>query len=700
MSDIAASLSRTDRPRMPMHMTADRAVAARSRASRSMPNARPFPLLLALLAATACGAVADRAAPQTGSAVGSRAILISFDALHEAGLAILPDSVAPTFRRLFAEGACAAWVRPAFPSVTAATHAAIWTGAWGDVNGIVANTQPRLPRDTHSLLDLVSGYLVPGARAEPIWITAAANSVRVFAQHVTQAPSPPEYRPLRTGVDVERLAALRAEAEAALAWQGADVLNGYNAVHARDTVITATVAPARAAADWRNVEQLAPRGLPPLEIAWRNGPDSVFALLHGERAYTHITAAMERDVAVGVTAAATPADRSPVRGRELARHFSPAAAFPLPSGGSGFLRVRLFELAPDASSFLVYQAGVPDVEANRADVLARYHAAVRGWVRNGATDAYRRGHLGPTLFDDGNGEAEARYVETLELVTRQFMRGAALGWDTLGARLLIDYLPILDEALHRLYGLIAEASPAWSPARSALALDALSRAWEIADLRLQDLQGRVDGDAESVLFVTGDHGMRPAWRIFRPNVALAQAGLLAVGAGGEIDLSQTRALAPSGYWISVNTTDWKGGIVDLADSAAAVGAAERALLAARGADGQPIVTRVWRATEHDSLGLGGPAGGDLYFQLAPGYRYSWEPRSPMVLDAQPTGEHGFPSVDPDMRTSFCAWGAAFPAHRIEAIASTDIAPTLAEWMGLPPPRHARGNSVLAALLGR
>ena len=105
-----------------------------------------------------------------------RAIVVSFDALNEARLKSSVDrETAPAFYSLFDdEGACAAYARPAMPSVTAASHASLWTGAYGDVNGIAANNQPILPRDEHALTELASGFSAAALRAEPIWSPRAS----------------------------------------------------------------------------------------------------------------------------------------------------------------------------------------------------------------------------------------------------------------------------------------------------------------------------------------------------------------------------------------------------------------------------------------------------------------------------------------------------------------------------------------------
>jgi predicted AlkP superfamily phosphohydrolase/phosphomutase len=122
-------------------------------------------------------------------------VLISIDALSEARVQGLPRDVAPHLHALFEEGACAAYAVPAFPSVTAPGHAAIATGAWGDVNGVAANRQPRLPQDRNRLTELDDAYRFGPLRAEPIWITAALAGLDVVSLHFTQSPQPPGYPP-------------------------------------------------------------------------------------------------------------------------------------------------------------------------------------------------------------------------------------------------------------------------------------------------------------------------------------------------------------------------------------------------------------------------------------------------------------------------------------------------------------------------
>jgi arylsulfatase A-like enzyme len=50
-----------------------------------------------------------------------------------------------------------------------------------------------------------------------------------------------------------------------------------------------------------------------------------------------------------------------------------------------------------------------------------------------------------------------------------------------------------------------------------------------------------------------------------------------------------------------------------------------------------------------------------------------------------------------MRTVFCAVGPAFVGHRIGSARTIDVAPTVADWLGIPAPAQSRGRSLLPAL---
>lgn len=674
-----------------------------------MPRSRSPLLTLPLLILLAACAPPRGATGATGTAgtppVARAAIVVSYDSFNERRIReTIGRDAAPTLYALFDEGRCADWAQPAFPSVTAAGHAALWTGAYGDVTGVSANSQPALPRGEHALTEMVSGFHAARLRAEPIWITAGRTGAVVTAHHVTQAPWAPGY-PAVDGdpEELARMARKRADADSVLARPNLRVVNGYNRALEGARLLTEREAPPRAPGPWRNYA--APLGV--ADDAWPaiteavvpvgTAGDSLFLLFHGPR----VLIAPSRDGALGVVADARPLEQSsPVGDRPLARHFS----LPLrlrTRDGDAMVRFRLFRLAGSGPNltFQLYHPGIPLIDASEGALLADYIAAAGGWTGNSGIGLLERGRFGAPLWQGGDGSAERAWLETAELAAVTAIAGSRWMWQTFRPRLHLDYLALGDDTDHALYGFVRPDVPGHDPQLAAQVQEVRRRAWGIVDRHLAALRAMAT-ERGAVVAVAGDHGMRPVWRRFRPNVALAQAGLLhtvrdsTVRGGWRLDLSRTQALTPNGYWVMLNRAAWKGGIVTPAQEAEVLAAAERALLAARGDDGQPVVTRIWRARDgHDSLGIGGPAGGDLYYEVAPGYGWTAEIGG-RVTDRlpRPNGSHGFPSVAPDMRTVFCGVGAGLAPGRIGPARSVDVAPTVAAWLGLPAPPQSVGRA--------
>lgn len=639
--------------------------------------------------------------PVTAGIGARRAILVSFDGLNERrALDLVPPAAIPTFRRLFSAGACAQSARPAFPSVTAPGHAALWTGTYGRVNGVVANAQPRLPRSTHSLLSNVSGYFVDGLRAEPLWITAGRVGLTVAAHHVTQAPGVPGY----AGTDGPE-PALETKREAAvevLARSNVLAMNGYNVSLSPSLWLTDARAPLRDPGRWVGLDTL-PSAVPAREFAWAVGADSLFGLLYGETGYDRVLLAAQRDLSQGTVALLADADPLLAEAeRPLARHFAPPRLVKT-ARGTVSLTGRLFAVAPDASTFALYVPEMRVVQASNADALTAYLTATGGWFGNGGKGLYAAGRFGATVRDGGDGVAERRLLETEELVTRQYMRGAEWMWRARKTALLLDYFPLIDEIDHEWFGVMDPSTPMHDPVLASRLRPYWGAAWNLADRRLAALYALLDNDPDAALVVSGDHGMRSYWRRFRPNTALRNAGLLTLDGSGRVELSRTRAYSPNGLYVMLNRAAWRGGIVEPADESVLMDSVELALRAARAPEGTPIVGEIWRsdAPSADSLGLGGPAGGDVYFDLEPGFYYAGGVSGPLTSElASPLASHGFPSTRREMHSVLCLWGPAIAPRRIGEARIADASLVAADWLGIPHPADATGASPFPRLVPR
>lgn len=675
-----------------------------SRAHRPSHPARPVTrvILAIILAALAGGCAPPRSAAPggAGAPASHRALVLSLDSFSEARLMETMDSAAtPALRALFIEGACATGVRPAFPSMTVAGHASLWTGAYGNADGVVTTMQPQLPRDVHRLTDLGNAFRAAVLRAEPIWVTLGEAGLPVVTLNATHTPGPPGYPDLLGSAPDPLLAALRARGERAVGRRELSLISGYNEILSPTLTITPRshrLVPARG---WQNAERLGAVGTPMLEVSWAVGraDDSLHALLFGPNSrYAAAVVSPDRDVVNGVIVRGAPTDTTWPTHRTLARHFSAALRFSV-GGSHTSARFRLFDLAPDASDFLLLMPELDEVQANHPGLVAGFADAIPGWTGRIPGGPYDAGAMGRTAADGGDGTAERRYAEVAELYTAGAITASEWAWRARDPRLQVEYFLLLDETDHRMFGYVEPGVPGYDPAVAAVIQEARRRIWSLTDLRVSRLLGMARASGATV-FVTGDHGMRAVWRTFRPNVALRDAGLLVADPKGAVELARTLAVSPYGGWIAINRRAWKDGVVAPAEEAALLDRIEAVVRAVRGPDGEPVVTRTWRPVPGDSLGIGGPVGGDLYYEVAPGYHWSTTLSGPAAGPSEPRGEHGFPSVDADMKTVLCALGPGFPAHRIPEARTIDLAPTLLEYFGVRPAPTVQGRSLLGELM--
>lgn len=242
--------------------------------------------------------------------------------------------------------------------------------------------------------------------------------------------------------------------------------------------------------------------------------------------------------------------------------------------------------------------------------------------------------------------------------------------------LLLFHLLALDST-HHTYGpatLASTTAMAFQDAQVARLLSALERS------------GLSD---KTTVVVLADHGFRTARRTINPNVALRNAGLIrGEGAGKQVDA-----------W----TMSWGGAagiyLTDRSASATLVPKIEAAVAGLEGVD--RVVTR-GALTE---LGLPDPGTSDqapdLVLAARDGYDFGRADTGALVMDTDAThvGHHGVLNTDPSMRALFLAWGRDVkPGVRLGDVRAIDVAPTIAEWLGVPLP-SADGTSLARALAG-
>jgi predicted AlkP superfamily phosphohydrolase/phosphomutase len=215
-------------------------------------------------------------------------------------------------------------------------------------------------------------------------------------------------------------------------------------------------------------------------------------------------------------------------------------------------------------------------------------------------------------------------------------------------------------------------------------------------------------DENTLLVVTGDHGHDLVHTLFYVNRFLQRRGWLVVPRqGGQqpaIDWSRTRAYAlfPGAVFFNV-AERWAGGCVaerEVPRLAEALGAELQTLQDPR--TGRPPVKVVLDRDDLAAFGQRGVRAPDLFFCMHRGY----EPATRLPLDGdaaeleltvpgrEVTSGHGsfFPASASARTMAFLRGPGVAPGPLSPYPAPlVDLAPTMAAFLGVPPPAHCEGR---------
>ena len=606
---------------------------------------------------------------------GAKLVLVSLDG---GAATSLDDAVArglmPNLAAIRQAGASGRALT-SLPAKTPAGHATLFTGAWPDRNGIAGID---MPSPGASIVTARSGFTSEMLTAEPIWVTAARQGLDVAVVGSTQI------YPFRPYLEEKRFGGN-------FGWQ-LTMFDGYQSRLTSHAVFRGSELGMKPAVGWRGA-------LPP-----HVGAAKDFDLMIAGSRVDGLVYDDPADPVVGFDTVYLATDKRSGGGIWLKpREPGDPASFGslsvrLREGEVG-LHFRLFSLSPEGSELLLYLAEVGILRSNRPLAEAAALKASGGFVGNAADDLYRDGALGPPLWAGGDGTAEARYLETVRLVTREFSRLLDFGLERTRWDVLVGYLPFPDEFFHLWYGRLDPSLPSYDAALAARLRPFVDQGLTIVDGYL----GRIrEKSGEAIVAVASDHGHVGIDRVVQFNVALQKAGLLALSRDGSVDLFRTKALyfpGNSGYFL-VNRVERNQGIVTPEREAAVL---EQLKAALRGiADpttGAPVVTAIFDPRDgfHEPA-IGGAHGGDLYVDLAPGYYSSAALRGDVVVTRNPAGEHLYGPERPSMRAAFAIAGPGVAAGvDLGEIRQIDIAPTLSALLGIEPPAQATGVVLERAL---
>jgi predicted AlkP superfamily phosphohydrolase/phosphomutase len=563
------------------------------------------------------------------------------------------------------------------PIKTPAGHAALYTGAWSDRNGI-AGIDMSVPGA--SVLTEVSGFSTEMLRAEPLWVTAARQGLHATVVSATQTwPFAPFQEEKRFGGNY--------------GWR-LTLFDGYEDRKTAPVAITGKDVKPVPAAGWLG-------NLPAHRGALKDFEITVAGTRLEGLAYDDPEDPVDGFDTLYVSTskrAGTGVALKPSPPRESAEGFQGLTV--RTDAGSFGLHLRLYALTPDGSDLLLVAAESSIIHSNRPVLEAAALRATGGFVGNGADDLYKDGALGPPIWRGGDGTAEARYLETAHLVERQFRRFMDFGLDATQWDVLVGYLPFPDEQLHLWYGYLDPALRGHDPGVAGRLAPFLDKSLALADAYVGHLLERLPADA--ILAVGTDHGIGSANRTVNFNVALERAGLLTLTRDGAVDLHRTQALyfpGNSSYFL-INRVGRKEGIVRPEEEPRVVEKLKAALRAILDPEtDEPVVTAILDPADgSNEPAIGGPNGGDLYVDLAPGYYSSSALRGEVVTARRPSGEHLFGPQRAELRGAFALTGPGVAkGGLLGPIRQIDIAPTLAVLLGIAPPAQSQGSVLREAL---
>ncbi|MET0500072.1 MAG: alkaline phosphatase family protein [Candidatus Binatia bacterium] len=593
-----------------------------------------------------------------------KAIVLAWDGavpafIHE----LLRLGKLPNLAKLIEGGAFADDVTPVFPSLTAPAFASLWTGAPPRITGISGNRVPRLPRSQFTILESSAGFNNTLLKADPLWASADRSGRRVVVTHVPFGGDKSEH-----GVHFQ----------------------GYRGIVGRDGIVNSRAAKPQPARFWENLPASV---MPPLEITFSIAVSTLYGLLIDDpadphRGYNTLIVASARD---GREIKAQQKPRPGGAGGEAS--WSQPIHVKTNDGREGTTYLRLFELKPDGSDFMLFFTRPTREVVSSPQLLADASGTIRAFIGNGASSLYSQGALGPTLPNGGAGAAEARYLETISFAQRQLTETNRWALEHLLWDLFVAYTPFPDEAEHMWRGFLEPSLPGFRIDVADRLRPFLQEVYRMSD----ELLGRLMTyrTERTVVALISDHGMEGTHKLVAVNKLLQESGLLATDQKGRVDLAKTKAIyAPmnNGYLL-INSTDRKDGIVAPEERRDVVRRLRELLLEIRDGDRQ-VVTAVHDAQiDGESRGIGGESGGDLYLDFLPGYEP--DPKLgavELIAKRESHGMHGFNPIKPSMRTLMVLNGPGVRSgQRLRDVRLIDFAPTLAELLGIPIPKNATGR---------
>jgi predicted AlkP superfamily pyrophosphatase or phosphodiesterase len=583
------------------------------------------------------------------------------------------------FARMSRSGVRAEAMIPINVASTSPSHIAMFTGAYPERTGIVANTflQPGDAVGRGS-----SGFNAP-IKAEALWSAAIRQGKRVICATAVGADnaSPDRSATMTFGY-------ARQEVRPSVVWLTPSTddkwqYGGKRIEHARALAVSAN-SPGQ------------------LEYKFKSTAVPLYALavdrsFDGKEIFDAIALDRDRNLSNGYVGALEEGDWAPTE-------------FSIDGHRLGSW-IRCLNLKADLSEAVVYLGAVGSNPGGPAEFVGEIETKIGFWPGEVDNPNQNRGLIDEQVWFE-QVERLTGYIKNLTLFNFKQPE-----WD-----LLFTYFPILDDIEHRY--LLRDPRQADYDAEDGQRRERYARrvewAYQQIDKTLKELMDAAP--PETNFIVVSDHGMVPTHTAIMINNFLAESGFKV----DPEDQAEVRAQADgASAHIYVNLVGrQKGGIIPrekLDHYVDRIVSACRSLRDPRTND--PIFHVVLKRSELDQLRLNdAERAGDVFVSARPGWSLS-----PRVLPEVPVfvsttfrpdtrkrvagnkqteeflltgganetglGVHGHISAHREIQAIFFAFGPNVPARLTGPVNGVDLAPTVASLLGIEPPRDAQGKSI-------
>lgn len=632
--------------------------------------------------------------------VSSRTILISFDGAQPQVIEQLLRTKKLAgdggFATLIREGTKADGMISVLPTVTAANHISIATGAYPERTNIPANTF----HDTETpLTATTSGFSAP-IDAETLWEAAKRQGKKVITIAFAGADGRGDERRgkqtlgfgVRRGFSAVKLMnASHFDAASADSWN----LGSEACEFKKANIGTATA---------NQVFFNPTLGRVDLSVLVC---DTVF---DGQERYDTAFFDFDKSLSNGFIARMRLGDWAP-----FALPLTVPADPQFPDLASGVVGswVKLLAFEPDLSAFNIYLGDVTHNVGYPESFVAEIDKTVGFWPAE------------PDFFNlEGGRIDEATYMEQLERLAIYLKDAMLLAMKNYDFDLLMGYQVQTDEAGHQFLLVDPRQQTFQDSDKRGRYAGYIEEAYRIADNNLREIIDAAKLGRTNIIAVS-DHGMSPLHTQGFPNRILRAAGLLSVTSTGAVDpsTSRTNAVTVGGaanIYINLQGRE-PTGIVPLEQYEDLQKQIENAFKAIhdpvtnervfdiilKKPRGEVILRDKSRFGASDGAGspgrerdfhVFGEDTGDVVVVTLPGYTLDFNAGTGASFGNlfQPStffGQHGYDPRLPEMKAIFYAAGPAFKRRSLKQVDNIDVAPTIAEILDIKPPQDTQGKKI-------